>query len=211
LNRFAGTCLEKVVVVGQRRRAERRAGSAQARGSAPQHDETPDYVVFFMEPSVAQPPLPLQEFLPLQPLSPVLQPPLPLQEFCPLQACFSLVACQMVPEDCPASELLEETPWPVELEETVLAFRRVIVPPSRPVNAAVSTKEPLETFMILYTPSLVGYSRHSLKFSDARGKIATAFVEDLVRLPNHNAVIPKSFGPRETSPRFLHFSSITLL
>ena len=36
-------------------------------------------------PSVAQPPLPLQEFLPLQPLSPVLQPPLPLQEFCPLQ------------------------------------------------------------------------------------------------------------------------------
>jgi hypothetical protein len=54
----------------------------------------------------------------------------------------------------------------------VLAFRRVIVPPSRPVNAAVSTKEPLETFMILYTPSLVGYSRHSLKFSDARGKIA---------------------------------------
>ncbi len=37
-------------------------------------------------PSVAQPPLPLQEFLPLQPLSPVLQPPLPLQEFKPLQA-----------------------------------------------------------------------------------------------------------------------------
>jgi len=104
-------------------------------------------------PSVAQPPLPLQEFLPLQPLSLVLQPPLPLQEFCPLQACFSLVACQMVPEDCPAML------WPAELEETVLAFRRVIVPPSRPVNAAVSTKEPLETFMILYTPSFVGYSR----------------------------------------------------
>ncbi len=42
------------------------------------------------EPSVAQPPLPLQEFLPLQPLSLDLQPPLPLQEFWPLQACFSL-------------------------------------------------------------------------------------------------------------------------
>jgi len=41
------------------------------------------------DPSVAQPPLPLQEFLPLQPLSPDLQPPLPLQEFWPLQACFS--------------------------------------------------------------------------------------------------------------------------
>ena len=41
-------------------------------------------------PSVAQPPLPLQEFLPLQPLSLDLQPPVPLQEFWPLQACFSL-------------------------------------------------------------------------------------------------------------------------
>jgi hypothetical protein len=55
----------------------------------------------------------------------------------------------------------------------VLAFRRVIVPPSRPVNAAVSTKEPLETFMILYTPSLVGYSRQPSKFSDTRGKAET--------------------------------------
>jgi len=112
-----------------------------------------------MEPSVAQPPLPLQVFLPLQPASPVLQPPLPLQEFCPLRACFSFFASQMLPEDCPASALLEDNPWPAELEETVLAFRRVIVPPSRPVNAAVSTKELLETFMILYTPSFVGYSR----------------------------------------------------
>src|SRR4051812_12275288 len=44
---------------------------------------------YFLEPSVAQPPLPLQEFLPLQPLSPVLQPPLPLQEFLPAQSCLS--------------------------------------------------------------------------------------------------------------------------
>src|SRR4029077_5405170 len=36
-------------------------------------------------PSVAHPPLPLQEFFPLQPLLPALQPPLPLQEFSPLQ------------------------------------------------------------------------------------------------------------------------------
>jgi len=42
-----------------------------------------------LDPSVAQPPLPLQSFLPLQPLSLDLQPPLPLQEFWPLQACFS--------------------------------------------------------------------------------------------------------------------------
>jgi hypothetical protein len=125
-------------------------------------------VSVFLEPSVAQPPLPLQEFLPLQPLSLVLQPPLPLQEFCPLQACFSFFACQMVPDDCPASELLEESLWPPELEETVLAFRRVIVPPSRPVNAAVSTKELLETFMILYTPSFVGYSRIPRDFGSPR-------------------------------------------
>src|SRR5271165_4133732 len=37
----------------------------------------------------AQPPLPLQEFLPAQPLSPDLQPPLPLQEFWPLQSCLA--------------------------------------------------------------------------------------------------------------------------
>lgn len=40
---------------------------------------------------VEQPPFPLQEFLPLHPLSPAWQPPLPLQEFKPLQACFSVL------------------------------------------------------------------------------------------------------------------------
>ena len=39
------------------------------------------------DPSVAQPPLPLQLFLPLQPLSLLLQPPWPLQSFLPLQEC----------------------------------------------------------------------------------------------------------------------------
>src|SRR5436190_6585854 len=48
-------------------------------------------------PSVAQPPLPLQEFLPLQLLSPLLQPPLPLQEFIPLQACLSASALSLSP------------------------------------------------------------------------------------------------------------------
>src|SRR5690242_18361767 len=46
-------------------------------------------VSFFSSLLVAQPPLPLQEFLPLQPLSLVLQPPLPLQSFLPLQSCLS--------------------------------------------------------------------------------------------------------------------------
>lgn len=44
---------------------------------------------YFFEPSVLQPPLPEQLFLPAQPLSPALQPPLPLQEFWPLHACLS--------------------------------------------------------------------------------------------------------------------------
>jgi hypothetical protein len=49
---------------------------------------------------VLQPPLPEQEFWPLQPLSPDLQPPWFLQEFLPLQSCF------------PAS-LEDESPLPV--------------------------------------------------------------------------------------------------
>jgi hypothetical protein len=46
--------------------------------------------------AVLQPPLPLQEFLPLQPLSPDLQPPLPLQEFLPLQECTSFFSSALV-------------------------------------------------------------------------------------------------------------------
>jgi hypothetical protein len=42
--------------------------------------------------AVLQPPLPLQEFLPLQPLSPAPQPPVPLQAFLPLQSCLPLSA-----------------------------------------------------------------------------------------------------------------------
>src|SRR5258708_5117494 len=65
---------------------------------------TSNYSAGGLEPSVAQPPLPLQEFLPLQLLSPALQPPLPLQELWPLQACFSL-ACLSAFLSCPWSWL----------------------------------------------------------------------------------------------------------
>lgn len=47
-----------------------------------------------LDPSVAQPPLPLQLFLPLQPLSLDLHPPWPLQSFLPLQECL-LVSCML--------------------------------------------------------------------------------------------------------------------
>ena len=94
---------------------------------------------------MAQPPLPLQEFLPLQPLSPLLQPPLPLQEFLPLQACFSTSA---KPAACPgkagAVDMLEPLPL------TGAALTRFMVPPNRPANAAVRTNE---LFDILVTES----------------------------------------------------------
>jgi hypothetical protein len=51
---------------------------------------------------VAHPPLPLQEFLPLQPLSPVLHPPWPLHEFWPLQECLPLSESARVRTDVPA-------------------------------------------------------------------------------------------------------------
>jgi hypothetical protein len=90
---------------------------------------------------VAHPPLPLQEFFPLQPLSPVLQPPLPLQEFWPLQACLSFLALVSAEAYTPADIFAPE------LLEAGAAFKRDIVPPSSPVMAAVITSELLLTFI----------------------------------------------------------------
>ena len=52
-----------------------------------------------------QPPLPLQLFLPLQPLSPVLQPPWPLQAFMPLQSCLAVDESEALVPALPLSEL----------------------------------------------------------------------------------------------------------
>src|SRR5258707_90353 len=101
---------------------------------------------YFLEPSVAQPPLPLQEFLPLQPLSLDLHPPLPLQEFLPSQACFSFLSALEVVEIFPASAV------GLELSEAGTAFNRTIVPPSKPVKAAVSIREFLRVVMLLSSP-----------------------------------------------------------
>jgi hypothetical protein len=96
---------------------------------------------------VAQPPLPLQEFFPLQPLSLVLQPPWPLQSFLPLQLCFAVSAKEsVVAESWPAMLLVALTTVAVELvtvSEPVVtgaAFSLAVVPPIRPVTAAVSIK-----------------------------------------------------------------------
>src|SRR5580698_10506708 len=69
-----------------------------------------------------QPPLPLQLFLPLQPISPVLQPPLPLQLLRPLQSCLSVLALAAA-----------------EPESLVLQPVLTMVPASNPAIAAEMT------------------------------------------------------------------------
>jgi hypothetical protein len=69
-----------------------------------------------------QPPLPLQLFLPLQPMSPVLQPPWPLQLFSPLQSCLAAEASE------------EEAAVP---ELSVLQPEMAMVPATNPAMAAV--------------------------------------------------------------------------
>lgn len=86
-----------------------------------------------LEPSVAQPPLPLQEFLPLQPLSLALQPPLPLHEFWPLQACFSFT-------------VFWSWDWSCALNEDLIPGKRfdawivAPLPASKPASAAPAIK-----------------------------------------------------------------------
>src|SRR5271163_2000933 len=94
------------------------------------------YLAGGLEPSVAQAPFPLQEFLPNSFLDP---PPLPLHEFNPLQACFSISFLSELSAACSTAEG----------EEPVAgaAFKRAIVPPSKPVKAAASTREFLLIFI----------------------------------------------------------------
>src|SRR5258708_30171465 len=96
------------------------------------------------EPSVAQPPLPLQEFLPLQPASLVLQPPWPLQSFWPLHACLPFSASAMVCVETPA--------WP----DVLAAYARAASDPlKRPAIAAPA----ITAFegLIIYQLSLYGF------------------------------------------------------
>jgi hypothetical protein len=69
-----------------------------------------------------QPPLPLQLFLPLQPMSPALQPPWPLQLFSPLQSCLLMLLSEA---DAAVPELLVEQPVTV-----------MTVPATNPASAA---------------------------------------------------------------------------
>src|ERR1051326_833381 len=92
-------------------------------------------------PSVWQPPLPLQSFLPL--VSP--QPPLPLQEFWPLQACLSfLLLLAFLPLS--AVELLSLSP-PV--------WANAVWPATNPVRAAPMSSKRTD-FVICESPFLIG-------------------------------------------------------
>ena len=80
---------------------------------------------------MAQPPLPLQLFLPLQPWSPVEQPPVPLQLFLPLQECLAGGVLSWPAKSIPAVK-------PVTFAEPlVAALAATDVPPTRPESAAV--------------------------------------------------------------------------
>src|SRR5271155_23863 len=94
------------------------------------------YLVGGLEPSVAQAPFPLQEFLPNSFFDP---PPLPLHEFNPLQACFSISFLSELSAACSTAESDEPVAG--------AAFTRAIVPPSKPVKAAASTREFLVIFI----------------------------------------------------------------
>ncbi|HEX7516128.1 MAG TPA: hypothetical protein VF345_02460 [Chthoniobacterales bacterium] len=108
MKEFAGTAVKVFWLV---------RGILESRGVEPRLSINRSYLAGesagLLLPSVAQPPLPLQEFLPLQPLSPVLQPPLPLQELWPLQA-FLSAAGEV------SAILLSETPA-FELDWTAFA------------------------------------------------------------------------------------------
>src|SRR3954470_25060875 len=92
------------------------------------------------EPSVAQPPLPLQVFLPLQPPSPVLQPPLPLQSFWPLQECLSPAAFSSASTPALLAEVLPEV--------VVVVVAAAREPVSRPARAAPASIVLVERFII---------------------------------------------------------------
>ena len=105
-----------------------------------------------LEPSVAQPPLPLQLFLPLQPLSLDLQPPWPLQSFLPLHECFDVSALVLLIFR-PAFMTLAEC---AVREPGVAAWAATAVPPTRPERAAVRSSAFSWFFMIDLTSLGVG-------------------------------------------------------
>jgi hypothetical protein len=131
---------------------------------------------------VLQPPLPLQEFFPLQPLSPDLQPPLPLQEFFPLQECLSSLPLQPF---LPLQLLLSSTCVDVEaLPGAVLsaALTLATVPVSNPAMAALAMSAFIDLFMFSLTFRLLIEVESAGRVS----KPKTMMLEQLCPLGSHD-------------------------
>src|SRR5581483_12417631 len=99
-----------------------------------------------LDPSVAQPPLPLQLFLPLQPLSLLLQPPWPLQSFLPLHECLAGFA-----KSVPANDILPAFRMGVADEFTAVVDACMTVTPlSRPETAAATIRVFIDCFIVSF-------------------------------------------------------------
>src|SRR5262249_2701431 len=127
-------------------------------------------------PSVRQPPLPLQEFLALQPLSPVLQPPLPLQEFWPLQACLSFVCLLaflvvlsvvvLLPASAPNRFALVPVPTPARAALAIANFTDFVICVSYVVVSEFGLLPP-RTSLALSRGRLSNVRYHALPTSDS--------------------------------------------
>src|SRR5438309_9553254 len=103
---------------------------------------------YYFDSLVLQPPLPLQLFLPLQPLSPVLQPPLPLQSFLPLQSCLSLSVSSSLMTFWPASMAAFLRVLSCDgVDDVGSVAARAAVPMSKPLSAAAAIDSFVPFFM----------------------------------------------------------------
>src|SRR5579875_1506643 len=91
---------------------------------------------------VLQPPLPLQLFLPLQPLSLLLQPPWPLQSFLPLQECLACLAWGAVVNDALPAFRMGVTPVVPVVDACM-----TVAPLSRPETAAATIMVFIDCFI----------------------------------------------------------------
>src|SRR5882672_1667789 len=105
-----------------------------------------------------QPPLPLQEFLPAQPLSPGAHPPRPLHSFLPLQSCLAEAEAQ---PPLPLHAFLPSAPWPLHalwpLQTWASAFALVSLAAAgafSSANALLPASMPAATAPITFVNSL---------------------------------------------------------
>ena len=148
----------------------------------------------------AQPPFPLQEFLPPQPLSPVLQPPLPLQEFLPAHEWVSPFSSARTP--ALSAEVL-----PV----FCAALARSVPPAMIPARAAPAKMpyfdRPEESRFVAYIGSLCGIGMKSLHDRDSVPDRAKLYFSGRLACQTRNAeglhaILEGFFGIRTVIEEF---------